>query len=57
METPQPGSVEILAGRSTRWHFAAEKLHKTRQPRETGDYAAEPTAVVKSFSLDELASL
>lgn len=36
METPQPGSVEILAETGTQWCFAADKPHSMCQPGEIG---------------------
>lgn len=33
----RPGSAEILAGKGTRWYFAADKQHTTCQPREIGE--------------------
>lgn len=54
-------AVEVLAGKGTQWYLAAEKAHSNIAPvsqgREGRCPVAEPTAVVKSLSLDELCSL
>lgn len=37
METPWPGSVEILAGMGAQWRHEANKLHSSCHPRHRGD--------------------
>lgn len=54
-ETAWPGSVGIPAGKGARWYLAADKPN-TREDK--GRYPiAEAATMVKSLSLDELASL
>lgn len=36
METSQPGSAAILAGRGTQWHHVANEVHSTCQPGGMG---------------------